>query len=320
MEPGNACPICGGTLRLIAHRNDKYSYYSCQSCTHVTCLPLPTAQEIADFYNGFLFGKSTQQKFEKTKGTIIDSVRRILSDVARIADLRAPLDLLDWGGGTGFYSNAFAELGCDVTMIDIDSQACDYAQTAFGPKFHIITADPLRHQFTRKYDVVFCNQVIEHYPDPFAMLSAIKAVLSPRGVLIVTTPNQGCKEFWFRRDWLLAYLRMTVRRSIQLPGAFGRFLKTPWICCDPPRHLHAFNKASLSRLFSNAGFTVLETWGEYSTSQYYSKPTRFDWQIRRVLSLVRIVEDIPNRAGIVLLSKLDPNGRWGNNLVAYACL
>lgn len=320
MQPDNACPICGGILRLVANRNDKYAYYVCADCTHVTSLPLPTAQEIADFYNGFLFGKPTQQQFEQTKAAVMGDVRRIMADVARIASPPPPLNLLDWGGGTGFYSNAFAELGCAVTMIDIDSQACDYAKAAFGPKVQVINADPLRHAFSRKYDVVFCNQVIEHYPDPSVLLCAAKKALSDNGVLIVTTPNQGCKEFWFRRSWVLLYLQMVARRSIQLPAAFLRFVKTPWACCEPPRHLHAFNKTSLSRLLSLGGFKPLETWGEYSTSQYYSRPATFDWQVRRPLSLLRIVKDIPDYLGIAILRRLAPDGRWGSNLVAYACV
>jgi SAM-dependent methyltransferase len=40
----------------------------------------------------------------------------------------------------------------------------------------------------RRYDVVICEQVLEHVPDPWAAVSNLRAMCTPGGHLIVSTP------------------------------------------------------------------------------------------------------------------------------------
>jgi SAM-dependent methyltransferase len=40
----------------------------------------------------------------------------------------------------------------------------------------------------RRYDVVICEQVLEHVPDPWAAVSNLRAMCAPGGHLIVSTP------------------------------------------------------------------------------------------------------------------------------------
>lgn len=40
------------------------------------------------------------------------------------------------------------------------------------------------------FDLVVCNNIWEHVPDPLALLRAISRVLRPRGVVVITTPNR----------------------------------------------------------------------------------------------------------------------------------
>ena len=103
-----------------------------------------------------------------------------------------------------------------------------------------------------------------------------------------------------------------------LPCAVLKFLRTPWVCCDPPRHLHAFNARSISQLFTRCGFAVLRCFGEYSTSQYYSHAVKYDWTIRRMRSIARVARAAADYAGIKLLGAIARDGLWGWNLVAYA--
>ncbi len=313
------CPVCDGCLRLIVERIDDYSYYECHDCRLVTSLPVPGREELASFYNGFLYGLPTGDESQGRQIAIKECTAVILRDCFRIARLKPPLRVLDWGGGIGLYSNGFAELGCETTLIDIDKQACEYAVRMFGDKVMVINGDPITYRFPHRFDVVFCSHVVEHCVDVVELLEAVWRVLLPKGLLIIATPNQQCKEFYFRLGWLWHYLRMTSSSNRQCLVSLLKFLRTPWICCDPPRHVHAFNQSSLTRLLAKSRFETLKCFGEYSDQQSYSFSRRsVNWRIPRLRSLGRIARDVFEISGIRMLRAMSPNGRWGNNLVAFA--
>ena len=108
---------------------------------------------------------------------------------------------MDLGGGCGFYAHGFARLGAGVTLIDLDEQSCKFARSRFPGEFRVVHGDPVQLSAGDTYDVVFCNQVIEHYPQLDPLVEAIERYLRPGGVAVITTPNQRCKEFWVRPEW-----------------------------------------------------------------------------------------------------------------------
>jgi hypothetical protein len=97
--------------------------------------------------------------------------------------------------------------------------------------------------------------------------------------------------------------------------ALLRFIETPWICCDPPRHLYAFTSESLRRL-AQGNYDVLRIFTEYSPFQYYHAriPMSLAWYSWR--SLIRIAAQLACLVGITWLRLLDVANLWGNNLVA----
>ncbi len=299
------CPVCGGELRFVIRRRDRYAYYRCGRCTHVTALPRPTEAEVKAFYDGFLFGRPSDRQFERRQRQVNEDVRRVLADLRERAGLVTRGRLLDWGGGTGFYANALAANGFDVTLMDLDAQSTAYAAEMFPGRFRIVTGDPADCASEEKYDVIHCCHVVEHYVDLDRFMARFRDLLVPGGVAIVTTPNQQCKEFLFRLDWLLRYLRMA---GCALPAALYTFLRRPWICCDPPRHMHAFNRGSLRCLFERHGFEVIACFSESAMTQYYASGRyRPDWQIRRPLSLLRLPMEVYALAGLTLVRALDRN-------------
>lgn len=312
----SSCPVCDATLRFWVQRRDKYAYWHCSSCGHVTSLPMPTQEELTAFYDGFLFGQPTGSELAAMLAKVGGDVERILADIRRITGLQGPIRLLDWGGGTGFYANAFAQAGLAVTMMDIDPQSCAYATEKFGGRFEVINADPIAYDTPMEFDIVFCNQVIEHYAEPRQLMRRLRDLLTPGGIAIITTPNQQCKEFWFRPHWFFHYLGV-VRTG--LPVAMIKFLRVPWACCDPPRHVHAFCSRSLHALLEKEGFETLSSFSESILDQYYSTGRDpMNWKFRRWVGILRIAFDAICRAGLRLLDTVDTRRRWGSNLVAYA--
>ena len=81
-----------------------------------------------------------------------------------------------------------------------------------------------------KFDYVSMDQVIEHVPDPTAVLKEMSAVLKPGGKIILTTPNgQGWGSIIFGRKWINWHV---------------------------PYHLHFFSTSSLRKVAQDAGFEV----------------------------------------------------------------
>ena len=147
------CTICATDLVFLVQRVDKYAYYSCPNCTLITAVPKPTDLEIASFYNGFLYGMPKDEHFLGELEAKKKAVVRIDLDIKKYFN-KTPLSLLDLGGGTGFYSECFKNLGYKTTLIDIDQKACNYAASHFRD-IKVVNVDPFNYSPEEKYDVVF---------------------------------------------------------------------------------------------------------------------------------------------------------------------
>jgi SAM-dependent methyltransferase len=282
----------------------------------VTARPLPTKAEMQAFYDGFMFGVPTDPTSERNMATINHDVNQLCRCFEERTGKRLRGRLLDWGGGAGFHAAAFAAQGLKVTMVDMDAQACRYAAERFGDSIRVIHADAVAMAISEPYDAVFCSHVIEHATDPGKFMLTLKSALRPGGTLLLTTPNQQCQEYWCRPTWWIRYLRLV---ELGLLPAFFRFQRIPWICCDPPRHLHAFNARSLEKLLTRYDFRVLDSFSESYLHQYHASGRfRPDLEFRRPASVFRIGMEIYTLASLHVLNLIDSGRRWGNNLVVYA--
>ena len=67
--------------------------------------------------------------------------------------------------------------------------------------------DILQQPINDKYDVIFCTEVLEHLLDPSLFLKNLLAMMSDRGILILTIPNGrkdnfiGHINFWSPESW-----------------------------------------------------------------------------------------------------------------------
>ena len=314
------CTICATDIVFLVQRVDKYAYYSCPNCTLITAVPKPTDLEIASFYNGFLYGMPKDEHFLGELEAKKKAVVRIDLDIKKYFN-KTPLSLLDLGGGTGFYSECFKNLGYKTTLIDIDQKACNYAASHFRD-IKVVNVDPFNYSPEEKYDVVFANQVIEHYRDIRAFMDSIKKFIKPNGLLIIATPNQQCKEYFFRTSWWAFYLNKVSANkkifSFQFLHTMFKFIKKPWICCDPPRHIFSFNKKSLSLLSYQTNWRVKNVFTEYSPSMYYSgKPGAVVFRRSHLLNPFVLARFLYVVIGIFIVRMIDFKNNYGENLVIH---
>lgn len=296
------CPICMNYLKKITDCKDKYAYYECKKCSLVTSKPFPTDEEINSYYQGFLFKKPENDFYSLKINNIGKDVDNIVKQINLFRQFDKTASLLDFGGGVGFYSNSFQK-HYNTYYYEIDNKAKDYVKTQF-PNIKVVDDIFL---CSLKFDIIFCNNVIEHVKEPKKFVNQLKNLLAQDGLLILITPNQKCKEFYFRLSWFNQYLKY---------GKYNifAFLRKPWITCDPPRHIHSFNRKSYEILADLCGLKVINIFSEYSTEQIYSEKFRIT-KIKTVRTFIKNVSILFLKFGISFIKLFDKNKDYGNLLI-----
>lgn len=95
--------------------------------------------------------------------------------------------LLDVGSGLAVFPAAMKDAGWDATALDPDPRSAAHARDKAGVTG--IVADFMTNEIDGRYDLISFNKVLEHVPDPVAMLSRARAALAEDGVIYVELPD-----------------------------------------------------------------------------------------------------------------------------------
>jgi 2-polyprenyl-6-hydroxyphenyl methylase/3-demethylubiquinone-9 3-methyltransferase len=111
-------------------------------------------------------------------------------------------NVLDIGCGGGILTEAMALKGAIVTGIDMADMALKVAkmhlhESQLEIDYQMITAEEFSEQHTGEFDIVTCLEMLEHVPDPAAIIYAAKNLLKPDGQLFLSTINRNPKSFVF---------------------------------------------------------------------------------------------------------------------------
>src|SRR5664279_6109698 len=109
--------------------------------------------------------------------------------------------ILDVGCGGGILADSMARRGADVLGIDLAGKALKVAQLhaieAATPRveYREVAVESLADDTPEAFDVVTCMEMLEHVPDPAAIVAACGRLLKPGGWAFFSTINRNAKAF-----------------------------------------------------------------------------------------------------------------------------
>ena len=119
-----------------------------------------------------------------------------------VAD-RVPLaqsNVLDVGCGAGLLSEAMALAGAQVTALDLAPELVKVArlhamESGATVDYRVQPVEEVAAAAPGEFDAVACMEMIEHVPDPLAVIRACAQALKPGGRLFVSTINRTPAAF-----------------------------------------------------------------------------------------------------------------------------
>ena len=174
------------------------------------------------------------------------------------AKLGRDVDVLDFGCGNAAAVGQYL-IGDGIRYVGVDfhESSLSYARLHFGgPSAEFSATVPSG----RVFDVVVYADVLEHVPDPFAIVSEHARVLAPGGVMIGSVPNGygpcEIEKFIDRHLRLYRILRFVKRSALRLMGRPQKpDSAVPYN--HESGHIVFFTMRSLKRMAADAGFRIV---------------------------------------------------------------
>ncbi len=202
----------------------------------VTVAKKPTTDELEAFYKNLYFGEGSKNQYDRDYTEKEIRHKYIECEEAIAVSGLSGGSLLDVGCGEGYFLKYFSDQGwlvrgLDFTPDGVERHFPELLQTLeTGNLFDLVTREA---ESGKRYDLVACNNVLEHVIDPMKLLDELKKVVAPGGTLRLAVPNDG--------SWLQ-----------ELVVALGHGKEDFWVC--PPEHLSYFTVESLRGLLERVGW------------------------------------------------------------------
>lgn len=212
---------------------ETFALWRCAGCDFLFTQDPPSAEEAGRYYQGEEYISHSDNQ-EGVVNKLYHKARDyMLGQKFRLVDrTTAGKRLLDYGTGTGYFTDFMNRKGYAAEGIEIDPAARRYGAEKFG----IVVRAPealFSELQPDSFDVITLWHVLEHLYDPQRYLDRFRTLLSAKGKLIVAVPNHKSKD----------------------AKAYG----SDWAAYDVPRHLWHFSPATMRKMMKKAGFRVVET-------------------------------------------------------------
>lgn len=228
------CPICGALDAQQVLDRGPYRVVRCQRCQLQYAHPMPTPDDLAAYYQDLAyFEGSATEGYADYAG--MEQVLRPLAE-RRLRQIETRTDgpgrVLDLGCAGGFFLDQARRRGWQIAGVELSQPMAERAVALLQIPIATNLAELTDPHGT--FDVITLWEVIEHLPDPLAVLAQLRFWLKPGGWLALSTPNTG--------HW----------QALAAPDQ--------WTSYRPPAHVLYLAEPTLRSLLAQAGFTAVQIW------------------------------------------------------------
>lgn len=223
-------------------RTGDYRVMECAGCGFVHIDPLPTTEDLAEVYREDYYTTEKPLYLERSNedASWWESVHDERLDAFETRLDPARRKVLDIGCGPGFFLKRASDRGWSALGIEPSVRAAEHAR-GLGVRVldGFFDAESARKIVTEfgTFDAVHLSEVLEHVPDPAAILRLVRSVLSPGGVVCCVVPNDYNP------------VQEVLRKDLEY--------KPYWLA--PPHHINYFTFESLGGLLERTGLRTVDT-------------------------------------------------------------
>ena len=110
--------------------------------------------------------------------------------------------VIDVGCGGGILAESMARKGATVKGIDLAEKSIGVArlhglESGVAVDYEVIATEAIADREPAQYDLVTCMEMLEHVPDPSAVVAACAKLAKPGATLVFSTLNRNPKSFLF---------------------------------------------------------------------------------------------------------------------------
>jgi ubiquinone/menaquinone biosynthesis C-methylase UbiE len=138
-------------------------------------------------------GKQNKWSGERLESFITnETMTEHLHRYAIALELIAGKKVLDIACGEGYGTNLMSKIAAQVTGIDSDKNTIEKAKKKYTAGNIVFLAGSVLKipAQNNSFDVITCFETLEHVTEHDEMLSELKRVLSPTGILLISTPDK----------------------------------------------------------------------------------------------------------------------------------
>ena len=245
---------CSGTNLSLYSKDGDLKFERCNDCGIIwrteDSMSITKDYE-QSYFDSKSYGKRREHKVKKS-GWLIDLARLHNSNIG---------SLLEIGCSIGYTLEAAKKRDIEHLGIDISKFAVDYC-ISIGLNASNASFEDLKAE-GKKFDIIFKQHVLEHFQNPFQVLSDCYQLLNTNGVIVILVPNSKFKRAAKKRE---------KHRFYSLSGVGSE-------------HYVYFNYSNLRKTLDATGFKVVQQNYPIFTGKYFSIEFFLNRLFRKSLSI-----------------------------------